>query len=55
MPGKVASQNRRKDIANVYDYLWGFLAWSYKFSILPYCTMNTQYFTQIERMLLIVS
>jgi hypothetical protein len=25
MPGKAASQNGWKDIANVYDYLWGFL------------------------------
>jgi hypothetical protein len=28
-----------ENIANVYDYLWGFLTWSYKFSILSYCTM----------------
>ena len=30
MPGMVASQHGWKDIANVYDYLWGFLTWSYR-------------------------
>ena len=39
VPGKVASQQRWKDIANVYNYLWGFLTWSYRFSLLTYCTM----------------
>ena len=46
MPGKVASRSWCKDIVDVYNFLWGFLTWSYKFSIHPYCTMNTQYFTQ---------
>jgi len=39
VPGKVASQHGWKNIADVYDYLWGFLTWSYGFSLLTYCTM----------------
>jgi hypothetical protein len=42
VPGKVVHQYGWKDIANVYDYLWGFLTWSYKFSLLAYCTMVLQ-------------
>jgi len=30
----VASQNWRKGIAYVYNYVWGFLTWPYRFSIL---------------------
>jgi hypothetical protein len=38
-PGKVASQHSWKDIAHVYNYLWGFPTWCYRFSLLTYCTM----------------
>jgi hypothetical protein len=41
IPRTFAIQHGWKDMADVYDYLWGFLTWYYKYS---YCTMVLRLF-----------